>query len=236
MDVTEAVRSRKSVRAFLPDSVPQEVLLDVFEAARRTPSGGNLQPWHAIVLTGQPLTAFRAGMAKAVVNGLGSEPEQYPIYPSDLPKPYRERRFKVAEDMYGLLGVPRDDKPARLAWVAQNFCFFGAPVGMIVHMPAIMGPPQWSDTGMWMQTLMLLLRGHGLHSCAQEAWSLFHTSIRRLLPIPPDHIVFAGMAIGYADTTKSVNNLHSERAVLADYVSFDGFTAQEDPCPIKDLG
>ena len=222
MDVFEAVQSRKSVRAFLHDPVPQDALVKVFEAARRAPSGGNIQPWHAIVMTGEALDRFCEAIAVAVANGLGSEPEQYAIYPADLTEPYKSRRTKVAEDMYGLLGIPRSDKSARLDWVARNFQFFGAPVGMIIHVPSSMGPPQWTDLGIWMQTVMLLLRGHDLHSCPQEAWSLFHTSIRQLLPIPDDHAVVAGMAIGFADLSAPVNGLIADRASLSENLVFDG--------------
>lgn len=224
MDVEEAVASRKSIRAFLPDPVPPSVLKDILEIARRAPSGGNLQPWHAIILTGGPLASFCDRLAPSIAKGFGSEERQYDIYPSALTDPYNARRTKIAEDMYGLLEIPRSDRAARLAWVARNFRFFGAPVGMIVHTPSAMGAPQWADLGMWMQTVMLLLRGKGLDSCAQEAWSLFHTSIRQYLPIPASHVIFAGMAIGYADQTALVNALVSDRAELDQYLIMLGFS------------
>lgn len=223
MHIEEAVATRRSIRAFRPDPVPPAILREVLEAARRTPSGGNLQPWHAIILTSDALADFCDEMLRSVEKGIGSEPPQYDIYPPALTAPYNTRRIKIAEDMYERLGIARSDRAARLAWVARNFAFFGAPVGMIVHMPATMGPPQWADLGMWMQTVMLLLRAKGLDSCAQEAWSLFHTSIRQHLPIPDSHIIFAGMAIGYADHTAPVNALVSERAELEQYIIMRGF-------------
>lgn len=227
MTVREAIQTRKSVRDFLPRPIPFETIKSVLEAARRTPSGGNVQPWHAIVLSGSALDEFRTGMLPSVEAGIGSEPEQYAIYPPKLADPYAARRFKVGEDMYARAGIPRSDKAARLAWIARNFRFFDAPVGMFVHTPAFMGPPQWSDLGMWMQTIMLLLRSHGLDSCSQEAWSLFHSSVRRLIPIPDDHIIFAGMAIGYADPNAPVNELVSDRADTSEYIRYLGFDDEQ---------
>lgn len=220
MSVTEAVEQRRSVRGFLPTPVDRKLLESILATASRAPSGGNLQPWHATVLAGDRLGEFRAAMDDVAARGLGSEEPQYAIYPSPLPSPYADRRLKVGEDMYGLLGIERDDQAGRRKWFAENFRFFGAPVGLILHMPALMGPPQWSDLGMWMQTLMLLLVEAGLGSCPQESWSLFHGSVRKLVPIPEDHMIFAGMAIGYPDPDKPVNRLRAERAPLAETLSW----------------
>lgn len=220
MSVSDAVSTRRSVRAFLPDPVPLDLIKSVLDRARRAPSGGNLQPWHAVVLAGPPLERLVEAMTGIAARGLGSEPAQYSVYPDPVPQPFADRRLKVGEDMYARLAIPREDKPARAAWFANNFRFFGAPLALLIHMPALMGAPQWSDLGMWMQTVMLLLREEGLDSCSQESWSLFHTSLRTLVPIPDDHIIFAGMAIGYADQSHSVNGLKTDRAALNENVQW----------------
>lgn len=218
--VSEAIATRRSVRAFKDRPVPRETIAAILAQAARAPSGGNLQPWHVIVLGGAQLEIFRTGMRAAAARGLGSEPNQYEVYPASLPAPYEDRRRKVGEDMYRQIGIAREDREGRRSWFQNNFQFFGAPVGILIHTPALMGPPQWADLGIWLQTVMLLLREYGLDSCAQEAWSVFHTSVRALVPIPEDHILMAGMAIGYADHDHAVNGLVSDRAALSDYVTW----------------
>jgi nitroreductase len=218
--VSEAIETRRSVRAFKDMPVSREIIETVLVKAARAPSGGNLQPWHVILLGGQRLDAFRAGMAITAAKGLGSEPNQYVVYPPNLEGPYEARRRKVGEDLYGHLGIKREDREGRRRWFQNNFQFFGAPVGMLIHTPAYMGAPQWADLGIWLQTIMLLLRECGLDSCTQEAWSVFHTSVRSLVPIPEDHILVAGMAIGYADADHRANKLVSDRAELSEYVTW----------------
>ena len=127
--------------------------------------------------------------------------------------------------MYGALDIAREDKGKRLEWFARNFRAFGAPVLMLVHTPKYMGPPQWSDIGMWLQTVALLLREEGLDSCFQEAWAVYSPQIREVVDIPEDHIFFCGMAIGYRDEDAAVNRFEVKRAGLDESVRFEGWGA-----------
>jgi nitroreductase len=221
--VTHAVTSRRSIRRFLPDPVDPAVLRAVLECAQRAPSGGNVQPWHAHVLTGAPLAHLIGAVAEVLPQGRAAHAPEYAIYPPELAGAYAERRFGVGEAMYAALNIPRDNKIGRLAQFAANFRAFDAPVLMLVHMPRTMGPPQWSDVGMWLQTVMLLLREAGLDSCAQEAWAMYQAQIRSLVPIPEDHIFFCGLAIGHRDPAAPVNTFAVPRAPLDEVVSFVGF-------------
>lgn len=223
MSVTQAVESRRSIRRFLTDPVSREVLERVLEKARRAPSGGNVQPWNAHVLAGEALAKLLGTIAAAMPQGMAAWSSEYNIYPPELEGAYAQRRFQVGEAMYAALGIAREDKDLRRAQFADNFRAFGAPVLMLVHMPRYMGPPQWSDVGMWLQTVMLLLREEGLDSCAQEAWALYHRQIRECVAIPEDHVFFCGMAIGRRDPEASVNVFPVARAPLAETVTFDGF-------------
>lgn len=223
MSVTQAVESRRSIRRFLTDPVSREVLERVLEKARRAPSGGNVQPWNAHVLAGEVLAKLLGTIAAAMPQGMAAWSSEYNIYPPELEGAYAQRRFQVGEAMYAALGIAREDKDLRRAQFADNFRAFGAPVLMLVHMPRYMGPPQWSDVGMWLQTIMLLLREEGLDSCAQEAWALYHRQIRECVAIPEDHVFFCGMAIGRRDPEASVNVFPVARAPLAETVTFDGF-------------
>jgi nitroreductase len=220
MNVSEAVATRRSVRAFLDRPVAKEILLRVVDKARQAPSGGNLQPWHAVILGGAPLKELIAAVgAKSMAREMTPE---YEVYPPNLVEPYRTRRFACGEDMYAAIGIPREDRNARLIHVARNFTAWDAPVLLLCHTPKFMGKPQWSDLGMWLQTIMLLLREEGLDSCAQEAWSAHGGTIKAQLGIPDDHIFFCGIAIGYADPDAPVNRAIIGRAPLAESIRFEG--------------
>ena len=223
MNVSEAVVSRRSVRAFLDKPVDRGVLERVLEKAQRAPSGGNVQPWHGVVLTGEPLERLVLAIAEVFPQGRAAHSPEYNIYPPELDGEYEQRRRAVGEDMYGALQIPREDKRSRLAWFARNFQAFGAPVLMLVHTPKYMGPPQWSDIGMWLQTVMLLLREEGLDSCPQEAWAVYSRQIRETVAIPDDHIFFCGLAIGHRDPAAPVNAFAVSRAPLGEVARFEGF-------------
>ncbi|MXO69099.1 nitroreductase [Altererythrobacter marinus] len=223
MTMTEAVRSRRSVRAFLDKPVDRETLTRILEKAQRAPSGGNTQPWHGIVLTGAPMQRLFDRIAREFPKGRAAHAPEYHIYPPGLDGPYEARRRGVGEDMYGALEIAREDKAQRLAWFANNFRAFGAPVLMLVHTPRYMGPPQWSDIGMWLQTIMLLLREEGLDSCAQEAWAVYSPQIREVVDIPADHTFFCGLAVGYRDPDAPVNRFPVARAPLEESLRWEGW-------------
>ncbi len=223
MNVSEAVATRRSVRAFTDQPVDQAVLKRVLEKAQRSPSGGNTQPWHAAVLTGEPMQALFRSVADVLSQGRAAYSPEYDIYPKGLDGDYEQRRRGVGEDLYGALEITRENKAGRMMWFANNFRAFGAPVLMLVHTPKYMGPPQWSDIGMWLQTVMLLLREEGLDSCAQEAWAMYSAQVRSAVKIPDDHIFFCGMAIGYRDPEAPVNQFGVARAKLDECVTWQGF-------------
>jgi nitroreductase len=218
--VTEAVQRRKSVRAFLPTPVDNAVIADILARATRAPSGGNVQPWRLYVLNGDSMARFRALMeTRMTETPLGETPE-YAVYPPDLKEPYRSRRFAVGEAMYELLGIARSDKLARLRWLQNNERFFGAPAALFCFTDRIMGPPQWSDLGMLLQTAMLLFAEQGISTCAQEFWSRWPNTVADFVGAPPELMLFCGLAIGHADPDAPVNRLHSARAPTHEVISF----------------
>jgi len=219
MDVSEAVARRISVRAFKPDPVPGRLVREILEAAHRAPSGGNLQPWRVYALAGEPLAEF-----KALVAASPMEETEYDVYPPDLWDPFRTRRFVCGEDLYASIGIPREDRAGRLRQLAKNAAFFGAPVGLFFCLDRKLGPPQWSDVGMWLQTIMLLLREEGLDSCPQEFLSLYGKLIKDHIGVSDeDQIFFCGMAIGYRDLAAPVNGYDRPRVALDRQVRFAGF-------------
>lgn len=223
MNVTEAVQSRRSVRAFLDRPVPPSLLREAIELAARAPSGGNVQPWRIFVVTGEPLQRISALVAERIRRADPDERPEYAIYPPNLWEPHRTARFELGEQMYAALGIAREDKLGRLQQFARNYEFFGAPAGLFCYVDRRMGPPQWSDLGMYLQTLMLLLRERGLDSCAQECWSVYPKTVGAVLQPPPELMLFCGMSIGYADTGAPVNRFRSQRLPAADFARFVGF-------------
>ena len=207
MKVSDAVNSRKSIRAFLDTPIETSLLVKLLKLASRSPSGGNLQPWHIYLLNGKKMTDFKEFMK----NWENPESPQYEIYPPNLKEPYRTSRFELGEAMYDLLSIPRDDTAARFAHLMENFNFFGAPSALFCFVDATMGPPQWSDLGMFLQTFMLLAQEHGIDTCAQEAWAVKPDSLREFFSVPNELNIFCGMAIGYKDAHAKVNELYSQR-------------------------
>lgn len=221
--VSAAINSRFSCRAFLDKPVSEEDVKYIVETATRAPSGGNLQPWHIYVVQGEARQKLVDEVAeKAMANPTG-EGGDYLIYPPKLKSPYSDRRFDVGERMYETMGVSRDDKAARFAWLASNFTFFNAPVGMFFALDKQMQEGQWSDMGMLIQTMSLLARERGLHSCPQEAWSLWTPTIKKFFNMPDEMVFFCGMALGYADPDAPVNTLQSPRAPMDEVVTYLGF-------------
>ncbi|MEM9133893.1 MAG: nitroreductase [Actinomycetota bacterium] len=209
MNVSEAVRKRKSIRSFLPDPVDDAVIVELLESAARAPSGGNVQPWRIYVLNGVTMTRF-----KEVVAGSKPGAPEYPIYPEKLWEPYRTNRFELGERMYEKLGIPRDDKAARFAHLARNYEFFGAPAAIFCFIDRGMGSAQWSDLGMFLQTFMLLATEAGLDTCPQEAWAPWAEVVQEFVKAPEDEMLFCGVALGTADPEAAVNGLESPRMPL----------------------
>lgn len=215
VNVTDAVNARKSVRAFLPDPVADAVIAQLLTTASRAPSGGNVQPWRIYVVNGTSMARFRAFLADRPI-----EPAAYDIYPSPLHEPYRSSRFKVGEDMYATLGIDRDDKAGRLVQFAKNLDFFGAPAAIFCFVDRIMGPPQWSDLGMFLQTFMLLAQEAGLDTCPQEAWAVYESAVTEFVGAPQEQRIFCGVAIGRADPAASINALTTDREPLDVFARF----------------
>ncbi|MGB6450508.1 MAG: nitroreductase [Steroidobacteraceae bacterium] len=212
-----------SCRAFLGTPVPHAAVREILTTASRAPSGGNLQPWYVHVLSGEPLRELIERVrAKTGAHPLG-EGTEYNIYPPNLKEPYRSRRFKCGEDMYALVGIGREERDRRLEQYARNYEFFGAPVGLFFTIDRIMGQDQWSDVGMFMQSIMLLARERGLHTCPQESWAGWHQTVGEFLGIPPERMLFCGMALGYRDESAPINRMHTERVPLEEFASFRGF-------------
>jgi len=216
MDVVDAVHSRSSIRQFLPDPVGDDVLRSLLADASRASSGGNVQPWRIYVVNGESMARLREFLPTQPP----IEATEYDIYPPKLTEPYRTNRFAIGEQMYATLGIEREDKAGRLRQFAHNGDFFGAPAALFCFVDRQMGPPQWSDLGMFLQTFMLLAVERGLATCAQEYWSVRQGAVRSFVGAPDNEMLFCGMAIGHADPAAAVNSLRSERMPLDQWARF----------------
>lgn len=222
MNASEVIRARVSIRAFKPDPVPQALVREILDIARWAPSGGNLQPWKVIAVAGAVRDEVCAIAKQALMAGVAEEGE-YPPYPPSLWEPYRTRRFKNGEDMYALVGIPREDRARRLQHFARNYDFFDAPVGLFFVIDRRMGYAQWSHLGMFMQSVALAAVERGLSTCMQEAWARVRETLARRFALPAEEMIVCGMALGYADAAKPVNRLRTERAEVEEFASFRGF-------------
>ena len=218
MDVYEAVTSRRAVRGFTDQPVSRELLQRVLSAAAWSPSGSNIQPWNVYVLTGALLTELKTRAVERVAHGDAWDPRQYEMYPPALKSPYGERRSTFGKERYSALGIAREDWEARQRAAIANWDCFGAPAALFVYIDRDMGVAQWADVGMYLQSVMLLLRAEGLHSCPQMAWSQVRETVADVVSPPDGLILFCGLSIGYEDTTVSLPR--TGRAPLSETIAF----------------
>ncbi len=224
--VDHAIESRQSMREFLPTQVPRATIEHLLELASRAPSGTNTQPWKAYVLQGasrnilvdkvcQAHEALRANPALAA-----EYKEEYDYYPQKWVSPYIDRRRENGWGLYGLLGIGKGDKDKMHAQHQRNFRFFDAPVGLMFTLDRVMGRGSLVDYGMFMQTLMVAARGHGLHTCPQAAWNGFSKIILPHIGAGDDEMLVCGMSLGYADEAARVNTFRTPRVSAAEFTTW----------------
>ena len=223
MDVSTAVAQRISTRAFKPDPLSEREIRDWLTAAQRAPSGGNTQPWRVIVVTGNARDEIIAKAASVLKDSPAGQPTDRPIYPKDLWEPHEARRRRVGEMMYDVLDIPKSDRAARLAWFANNFRFFGAPVAVFIVLDERMGHGQWGHTGMYLQTLALLAEERGWGTCMQECWGILRPMLKEHFGLGAAEMVWCGIAVGIPDADHPVNSLRAERADVDEIAVLKGF-------------
>ena len=228
MHVDEAIRSRKSVRRFLPTPVPAAVVSHILEVAARAPSGNNVQPWRVYVLAGEARDRLCADIVKAAQEDPDRYQPEYAYYPTSWFEPYLDRRRRCGFGLYATLGIARDDQAARERQMLRNYSFFDAPVGLLVTLDRRLNTGSFMDVGMFIQNVMVAARAQGLHTCAQAAFAWFHKVTRQHLPMGDNEMLLCGIALGHEDLQAPENAFITERAPLADFVSFHGMQACPD--------
>lgn len=219
MQFAEALRVRKSVRAFKPDPVPREMVEAILEDAARSPSGTNIQPWKVHVVMGEA----RARLEREVLAYRAANPEddkaEFP-HRGKRKEPYITRMRTLGKAMYGLIGIPKGDAKAGWEQWGRNYKFFDAPVGIVFTIDKELGPMSYLDLGIFIQSLMLSATTRGLSTCAQGAWNQFWTPTRRVLGVSEDEYIVCGVSLGYEDEGSPVNTLVSERETVASFTTW----------------
>jgi nitroreductase len=223
LDFFDVLHARKSVRAFDPDRAPSRALIEAILAdASRSPSGTNVQPWKVHVVGGGARQRLEAEVLAHRETGPSDVSAEFPRA-SKRKEPYVSRSRKLGKDMYGLIGIPKGDQAANWAQWGRNYKFFDAPVGIIVTIDKELDVMSYVDVGMFMQTLMLAAKARGLDTCAQCAWNTYWSVTRRVLGVPEEDYITAGISLGYADDAAIVNTLVAEREPVAAFATFHGF-------------
>ncbi len=222
--IGDAIRTRRSIRRFLPTPVAAGTVRDLLDLAARAPSGTNVQPWRVYALAGAEKEALSRAITEKYLAS-GADEKEFEYYPKQWVEPWLSRRRKVGADLYTLLGIDKGDRERMTRQWARNYLFFDAPVGLVFTIDRIFGPGMLLDYGMFMENLMLAARACGLDTCPQAAFVDFQDTIRRALGLPENEQVICGMALGYADPEAPENRLRTERVPSDAFTDFRGFTA-----------
>jgi nitroreductase len=220
LSITQAVLGRHSVRAFLPQQIDRDTIEEMLSIASRAPSGGNLQPWHVDVVAGAALDALKVSAKEKL--GTGLETPEFHVYPPDISELHEGRRKQCGEDLYSSIGIARDDKPARWGQFLKNYELFGAPACLFFSIDRSFDRPQWAHLGMFIQTLILLAEERGLGTCPQESWAALHQTVSDFLKLPPQRMLYCGLAIGYEDKEAPINRFRTSRTPIDEFVRFHG--------------
>ena len=215
--VDEVIGSRKSVRAFRPDSVPRNQLVEILETARAAPSNFNSQPWRVHVLTGNAKRELSEAILQA--RAANTLPPFSP-FPQPTPQDCKTRVEDFGNRYYSSLGIDRADMAARARQTGRNFLFFDAPVVLIFTIHSALTKHSWLDCGVFLQSLMLAAQVRGLATCPQVSFVRFQAVIAEHLKLAADEIVTCGMSCGFADEQAAVNDLQIPREPLDQFTTW----------------
>ncbi len=222
MHIDDALRTRKSIRAFRRDPVPRALVEELLDLASRAPSGTNIQPWKVHVVSGE----VRVQLEREILSHRETKPiDERAEFPrsNKRKEPYVSRMRKLGKDMYSLIGIPKGDTAANWNQWGRNYKFFDAPVGLIFTIDKDLDRMSYVDLGIFLQSFMLAAKARGLDTCAQGAWNGYWSVTRRVLGVPDDQYIVCGISLGYADETSAVNGLVSEREPVSEFATFHGF-------------
>jgi len=219
MKVSQAIKQRRSVRAYLDKPVDPELIKTIFAQAQDAPSNCNTQPWHVTVVSGKVRDQIAQAMVKEIMSGEQPSPYFKPG-DQDLKNEYRQRQKDCAFSLYNAMDIKYEEKDKRQALMLRNWQFFGAPHAAFFSMPKSMGEINAVDMGIYLQSVMLLMTENGLASCPQGALAMFPKSVYEVASIPEDCAIMFGLSFGYPAEEDPINGFEVGRAELSDSVEF----------------
>ena len=219
MNLKDIIKSRYSVRSFTKKNVDIEIIKEMLQISKCAPSGGNIQPWKVYVVTGNAKEKLIERALSNYDNGV-QEKIEYEIYPNPLDEEYKKRRSECAKDMYSALSIEQDDIESRLTQIRENFKFFGAPVGMIITIDKAFAVNGWGHVGMFIQNICLSAIDNDMGTCLQESWSIYPETVKDVLNIPDNEVVWCGIALGYPNLEHPINNYRTSRESIDKFVTF----------------
>ena len=219
MEVTEAIRNRKSTRAFLPKPVDKKLIKDILECARWAPSGVNSQPWQVAVVFEETKNKLANALAKCRANGESAR-QDYDYYPTKIEEPYLSRKKACGNALYTALNIQKDDIKKRKEQWMKNYYSFDAPVVLYFFIDEILETGSWVDCGMFIQNVMLAARGFGLETCAQAALAEYPDVVRNILNINDTKKLICGMALGHANYQDTSYQYRTEREPVETFTSW----------------
>ncbi len=219
MTVSDALKMRKSTRAFLQQEVSQTLIEAILNDAKHAPSGVNMQPWRVCVVSGDQKRTLETKVIAAFERG-AKEVMDYAYYPSSWEEPYKSRRKETGLLMYSTLGIAKEDKQKQIEQWKLNYCAFDAPVVFYFFIDSRLEKGSYLDYGMFLQSIMLSATEKGLATCPQAALAEFPRIVKQELGIPETMLLLGGMALGYEDTTALINSYKTPRISLEEFVTF----------------
>ena len=220
--IAETFRARHSVRRFLPTPISRDVITDLLELASRSPSGTNAQPWKVYALSGSERETLSAALLERFKQD-ATEKREYDYYPDQWVEPWLSRRRKLGFDLYGLVGIPKGDKPRMKEQTGRNFLFFDAPVGLIFTLDRHLAQGMLLDYGIFIGHLIIAIQARGLASCMQTSFAEYPDTVRRHLGISEQELIVGGLALGHPDPEAPENHIVTEREPVEGFATFRGF-------------
>jgi len=220
MDVIDALNTRYTVRAFKPDPVERGTLEEVMEAALRSPSWANTQPWEIYVAGGDELNRLREAYVANLRNGVERNPDL--AIPKQWPPAQLKRMEALKSERMAAIEKAGTGRAVPEGLMEVNYHFFGAPVVAYICMDRALSPWSVYDLGLFSQSLMLAARRFGLASAPAVTLAAHPDLIRKELGIPDDLVIVIGIALGYEDAENPQNRYRSTRRKLKEVVRFKG--------------
>jgi nitroreductase len=210
MELQDAIQNRRSIRHFLPQSVPEETIREIAGRALWAPSWGNTQPWDIVIASGEALARFQKENKEALLSGKQSVPE-IPM-PQSWPQSNIARYKNLGKSVIGSLAIPREDKEARLQHFAQMYALFDAPAVILLAVDKkIAMEYSMLDIGLYLQTFCLLAHDRGLGTCILAATVMYPELTHEIFSIPETKRLVIGAALGWPDPDAAVNQFERER-------------------------